>query len=77
MSVKLKGNLKMQLNKLLKQGKKAMGLLEYYDNNRELLIGRKRIDITLSKKTIKRLKELKEKTGRSVSRIIEDAVAEI
>ena len=39
----------MQLNKLLKQGKKAMGLLEYYDNNRELLIGRKRIDIILIK----------------------------
>jgi len=71
MSVKLKGNLKMQLNKLLKQGKKAMGLLEYYDNNRELLIGRKRIDITLNKNLILKLKKESKDKNMPLSRLIE------
>ena len=44
---------------------------------REWPIGRKRIDITLSKEIIKKLRELKEKTGKPISRIIEEAVAEI
>ena len=63
--------------RIMKEGNDVFKILENYDSTREWPIGRKRIDITLSKKTIKRLKELKEKTGRSVSRIIEDAVAEI
>ncbi|MCX6746572.1 MAG: ribbon-helix-helix protein, CopG family [Candidatus Pacearchaeota archaeon] len=35
---------------------------------------RKRIDITLSVSTIRKLKELKEKTGKSVSQIIEERI---
>jgi len=61
----------MQLNKLLKQGRKALELLEYYDNNRELLIGRKRIDITLDKNLILRLKKESKEKNMPLSRLIE------
>lgn len=38
-----------KINKLLKQGARSIQMLEHYDRTRELLIGRKRIDITLDK----------------------------
>ncbi len=46
--------------------------LENYDKNRELPFQRKRIDITLSVEAISQLKKLSKKTGKPVSRIIED-----
>ena len=46
--------------------------LEEYDKTRELPFDRKRIDITLSVRTIKKLKEIKKKTGKPISRIIEE-----
>ena len=47
-------------------------MLENYDKTRELPFQRKRIDITLSTTTIKKLKELSKKTGKPVSRLIEE-----
>lgn len=67
----------MQLNKiqkLLRKNKEVFRALEEYDRTRELLVGRKRIYITLNKKTIKKLKEEKERSGKPISRIIEDAL---
>ncbi|MBU0930324.1 MAG: hypothetical protein KJ623_04615 [Nanoarchaeota archaeon] len=61
----------MQLNKLFKQGRKAIELLEYYDNNGKLLIGRKRIDITLDKKLILKLREESKNKNIPLSRLIE------
>jgi len=49
-------------------------ILENYDKTREWPIGRARIDVTLDKKVIKKLKTLKEKTGKPISRIIEEAI---
>ncbi len=67
----------MQLNKqahkrIMKQGKEVFEMLEEYDKTREWPIGRERIYITLDKKVLKKLKTLKEKTGKPISRIIED-----
>jgi len=62
---------------ILKRYKEDFEELELYDKTREWPIGRERIDITLDKKIIKKLKMLKERTGNSVSRIIEEAVEEI
>jgi len=49
-------------------------MLENYDKTNELPFQRKRIDVTLSLETIKKLKELKEKTGKPISRIIEERI---
>ena len=65
------------INKILKKYKDLFEMLENYDKTREWPIGRERIDITLDKKIISKLKKLKEKTGKSISRIIEYAVEKI
>ncbi len=56
----------------MKKYKAAFDMLEEYDLTRELPFQRKRIDITLSVGTINRLKELKKKTGKPISQIIEE-----
>ena len=66
-----------KIKKILKKHKKDFEDLELYDKTREISWGRERIDITLSKRIIAKLKKLKEKTGKPISRIIEEAVAEI
>lgn len=48
--------------------------LEEYDKTHELPFQRKRIDITLSVRTINKLKEESKRTGKPVSRIIEECV---
>lgn len=69
----------MQLNnktikRILKENKEAFMILENYDKTRELPFQRKRIDITLSVKAIKKLKELKEKTHKPISQLIEERI---
>ena len=71
------GDLKMQsreIKKIIKKYKDVFDTLENYDKTRELPFQRKRIDITLSVGTINKLKELKEKTGKSISKIIEEKI---
>ena len=58
--------------RILKEYKDVFEILENYDKTKELPFQRKRIDVTLSLETIKKLKELKEKTGKPISRIIEE-----
>ena len=48
--------------------------LEDYDKTRMLPFYKKRIDITLSVKTINKLRALKEKTGKSISQLIEERI---
>jgi len=65
----------MQLNeikKIINKNKELFEALEEYDRTKELPFDRKRIDITLSVRTIKKLRELKKKTGKPISRIIEE-----
>ena len=65
---------KKTIERILKKNKKAFEMLEAYDKTRELPFQRKRIDITLSVETINKLKEMSIKTGRSISRIIEERI---
>ena len=60
------------IRRIMKQGKNVFDALEEYDKTRVLPFQRKRIDLTLSVKAINRLKELKAKTGKPVSRLIEE-----
>ncbi len=60
--------------KILKKYKDVFESLKHYDKTRELPFQRKRIDITLSVETIDKLKRLKEKTGKPISRIIEEKI---
>ncbi len=63
-------------DKIMKRGKRVFEMLENYDKTREWPIGRMRIDITLDKRTIKKLKEVSQKMQKPVSRIIEEAISD-
>lgn len=63
-----------QINKILRKYKEVFETLENYDKTHELPFQRKRIDITLSVGTINKLKEISKKTGKPISRIIENGV---
>ena len=69
----------MQLNKkeirrIFEKYKQNFIEMEHYDRTREILWARKRLDITLQQRGINKLKEMSRKTGKPVSRIIEEAV---
>ena len=61
----------MQSDNIIRKYKEVFEALENYDRTREMPFQRKRIDITLSVRTISKLKELSRKTGKPVSQIIE------
>ena len=63
-----------QIKKILKENKDLFDALEKYDETMELPFQRKRINLTLSVETINKLKALREKTGKPISRIIEERV---
>lgn len=63
-----------RIQQILKKHKDVFDTLEEYDRTREWPLGRKRIDITLHKRMIKRLKEEKARTRKPISRIIEEAL---
>ena len=63
---------KIEIERIMKKHKKDFEDLEIYDKTRELPSQRKRIDITLSVETINKLKQLNKKTGKPISRIIEE-----
>ena len=72
----------MQLNekeikRIFNKYKKSFEEMEHYDKTREILWGRERIYLTLDKKLLKKLKELKQKTGQPISRIIEKALKNV
>lgn len=60
------------IKKIIKKHKDSYKILEEYDKTHELPFQRKRIDLTLSVGTINKLKKLREKTGKPISRIIEE-----
>jgi len=65
------------IKKIMQKYKDVFDSLEYYDKTHEKLWGRERVDITLNRKIIRKLRDLRKKTGKPVSRIIEDAVQRI
>jgi len=62
------------IKRIKEKYKDAFEALEYYDKTHKKLWGRERIDVTLNRKTIRKLKEIKKKTGIPVSQLIEDAL---
>ena len=63
-----------KIKHILNKYKELFESLENYDKTREIPSRRKRIDITLPVRTINKLRNLKEKTGKSISEIIEERV---
>jgi len=64
----------MQSDKILKKYKEMFDALEEYDRTRELPFQRKKINLTLAVATINKLKKMSEKTGKPISRIIEEKI---
>ena len=62
------------IERIRKKYRDVFEILEEYDKTRAWPIGRARIDITLDKRIIKKLREESAKTGKPVSRIIEKAL---
>jgi len=65
---------KKTIKRIKKKYKKLFEALEQYDKTRELPFQRKRIDLTLSVRTINRLKKLRDETGKPISQIVEDCI---
>ena len=63
-----------RMQKIMHKYRYIFETLENYDKTRELPFQRKRIDLTLSVKTLNKLKALKEKTGKSISQLIEERI---
>ncbi len=63
-----------RINRILKKYKKDFAEMALYDETREILWAKKRIDITLTRRVIKKLKEMSKKIGKPVSHIIEESV---
>jgi len=63
-----------EIKRILNKYKQTFFELEHYDRTREILWKKKRIDLTLSQRTINKLKEMRAKTGKPVSHIIEELV---
>lgn len=64
-----------EIKDIMKKNKDAFEILENYDKTRQLPFNRKRIDLTLSLSVINKLNYLKAKTGKPISRIIEEKFA--
>jgi len=69
--------LNKRIREIIRKNKEVFEILERYDKTRELPFQRKRIDITLSVGTINKLKKLKKKTRKPVSRIIEECIKNV
>ena len=65
------------ISKLRQKYHDVFAVLEQYDKTREWPLGKIRIDITLSKRTVRKLRALKEKTQRPISHLIEEAVEKL
>ena len=63
-----------EIRKTIEKNKEIFEALEKYDQTREMPFQRRRIDVTLSVRTINKLKQLKKQTGKSISRIIEECL---
>lgn len=63
---------KERITRILRKYKDIFDALEKYDETGKLPFQRKRIDLTLSVETLNKLNKLKQKTGKPVSRLIEE-----
>lgn len=63
-----------EIKRIMEKYRDVFEALEEYDRTRELPFQRKRIDLTLPVRTINKLKQIKEKTGKPISKIIEERI---
>ena len=63
-----------EIRSLIKRHKYVFDVLEEYDKAGILPFQKKRIDVTLSVEVLNKLKNIKSKTGKSISQIIEEKV---
>ena len=63
-----------RIRRILKEYEKDFAEMALYDKTREILWAKKRLDITLTHRLIKKLKTISKQTGKPVSHIIEEAV---
>jgi len=68
---------KKNIKKIFKKYKNSFQEMEHYDRTREILWARKRIDLTLNHRIIKKLREIKARTSKPISRIIEETVMKL
>ena len=61
--------------RLIKKYKASLDEMAHYDNTFEKLWGRERIYLTLNKKTILKLRKIREQTGKPISRIVDEQFA--
>jgi len=61
-----------EIKRIFNKYKKSFEEMEHYDQTREKLWGRQKIYLTLNTRLLKRLKEKRDKTGKPISRIIEE-----
>ena len=66
-----------EIQRIFKKYKEVFEEMEHYDQTREKLREKKRIDITLTHRLIKKLKALSKQTGKPISHIIEEAVTKL
>jgi hypothetical protein len=66
-----------EIKRIFEKYRQSFIEMEHYDRTREKLWGRKRIDITINQRIINKLKALRDKTGKPISHIIEEAVDSI
>lgn len=62
----------VRMKHILKKYKSWFDVLEEYERTGQLPFQRVRIDVTLSISAINKLKEIRQKTGKPISRIIEE-----
>lgn len=68
---------KILIRQIMKEGKEVFDALEEYDRTHEMPVGRKRIDLTLDIKIINKLRKIRDKTGKPLSRLVEEAVIKV
>lgn len=66
-----------RINRILNKYKEDFIEMALYDETREILWAKKRIDITLTYRLINKLKEISKRTSKPVSHIIEELVEKL
>lgn len=64
-----------EIKRIFHKYKNTFEEMEHYDQTREKLWARKKIYLTLNQRVINKLKELRAKHGKPISRIVEEAIS--
>ncbi|MEI6731430.1 MAG: DUF6364 family protein [archaeon] len=62
-----------KIQAIFKKYKNTFEELEHYDQTREKLWAKKKLNLTIHQRVINKLKEIRKETGKPISRIVEEA----